>query len=143
MESLYHIREITLAQTGFTYLDPSEGNEKGLKNLSKLNIFIGENNSGKSRLIRELVSSDFGYHPREYSLDQLNACVEKIKAEIIGFGKKYGINIQKVTVALNKFKRVEQLNGATAFFELYESLMKVIEEMIHSDAYYPSAASPL
>jgi len=137
MQSSYHIGEIVLPQEDFTCLGQSEKKEKCLHNLSKLNIFIGENNSGKSRLIRELVSSDFGYIPREYSPVRLNECIEKIKSEVEKFAGKYNINIQRVVGALNQFKKVEQLSGTTDFFRALESLNKAIGDMIQSDSRYP------
>lgn len=138
MQSSYHISEIVLPQEDFTCLGQNGVKDKSLTNLSKLNIFIGENNSGKSRLIRELVSSDFGYIPRNYSLFRLNECIEKIKNEIKSFGGKHNIGIQQVTTILSKFNKVEQLNGTTDFFKVLDSLNKAIEDMIWSDAYYPS-----
>src|SRR5258706_15889748 len=53
----YHIKEILLNDTfeRYTVMGQSEG-EKRLSNLSKMNIFVGENNSGKSRFLRRLAA---------------------------------------------------------------------------------------
>lgn len=138
MQSSYRISGIVLPQEDFICHSQNENKEKCLHNLSKLNIFIGENNSGKSRLIRTLVSSDFGYIPQEYSLVRLNECIEKIKNEINNFVAKYHISIQQVTSVLNLFKKVEQLNETTDLFRTIESLNKAIENTIQSDTYYSS-----
>ena len=141
MENSYHISGIVLPQENCTYLCHNRDPEECLKDLSKLNIFIGENNSGKSRLIRGLVSSDFGYYPLGYSLDQLNDCTERIKTEISAFAKKYMINIEKVNIALNNFQKVELLNRETDIFKLYENLMNKIEDMIKSNGNYPNIST--
>lgn len=44
-----------------TYLDIDEMPLKYLPNINKINIFVGENNSGKSRMMRALVNSDMAY----------------------------------------------------------------------------------
>jgi len=136
MENSHHISGIARPQENCTYLSQNGETEKCLKDLSKLNIFIGENNSGKSRLIRELASSDLSYYPQEYSLDLLNECIEKIKMEISVFAKRYNINIGEVKKALNNFQKVESLNSATNIFESYGFLMKTIKDMIKSKGTY-------
>lgn len=51
----YKIKEIQLAEDAFgDYQIDSENKTKVLKNLSKINIFVGANNSGKSRFLRSL-----------------------------------------------------------------------------------------
>jgi AAA15 family ATPase/GTPase len=52
-----------------------------LKNLSKINIFIGENNSGKSRLLREILKNDLQYIPT-YSIEGLNQILRDLKTKI-------------------------------------------------------------
>ena len=44
-----------------TYWDIDEMPLKYLPNINKINIFVGENNSGKSRMMRALVNSDMAY----------------------------------------------------------------------------------
>lgn len=50
----FKIKEILLESSNFAYYQVSADKQDRLSNLSKINIFIGENNSGKSRLLREL-----------------------------------------------------------------------------------------
>jgi AAA15 family ATPase/GTPase len=52
----YHIKEIDLDKRFERYNIKQNGNNtsKTLPNLSKINIFVGANNSGKSRFLRQL-----------------------------------------------------------------------------------------
>ena len=50
----HQIKDLILDEISGDFSVPLENNERRLKNLSKINFFIGPNNSGKSRLIREL-----------------------------------------------------------------------------------------
>lgn len=51
------IKEMKIPNDSYSFI--SDDGEKGdvLKNLSKINIFVGENNSGKSRFLRFLVAT--------------------------------------------------------------------------------------
>ena len=42
-----------------------------IKNISKLNIFVGENNSGKSLLLREILKSNWKHHYSEEILQEI------------------------------------------------------------------------
>ncbi|MDK2890635.1 MAG: hypothetical protein PWR21_1267 [Methanoculleus sp.] len=142
MQPSYHISGIVLPQEDFTCLGQNDIKEKSLKNLSKLNIFIGENNSGKSRLIRELVSSDFGYYPKEYSFDRLNECIEKIRSEITEFAEKHHIDemrsTRNVLSVIKQLQDIEQLHRTTNLLEILESLREAVEKMVQSNAHYTS-----
>jgi len=49
------IKEIKISNDSYTFISENGSEENILKNLSKINIFIGENNSGKSRFMRSLI----------------------------------------------------------------------------------------
>ena len=52
--------------------------DNALANLSKINIFIGANNSGKSRLMRTLfVNNEFAYQRNDCDLNQLNIMIHE------------------------------------------------------------------
>jgi AAA15 family ATPase/GTPase len=50
-----------------------------LKKLSKINIFIGENNSGKSRLLRSLFASDIRFIPKELDWTAVQTSLQNIR----------------------------------------------------------------
>lgn len=53
----YYIKEILLDNGAERYSIESSSDKKRLKNLSKINIFVGPNNSGKSRFLRLLANT--------------------------------------------------------------------------------------
>lgn len=66
------ITEIKIPDDSYSFiLEENKGHM--LKNLSKVNIFVGENNSGKSRFLRSIVAKkDFEFIPSDESLKKLN-----------------------------------------------------------------------
>ena len=63
-------------------LDTDQVEVKTLKHLSKINVFIGPNNSGKSLLIRELLKTTYEGRPSE-------AFHDEIKSEIGQIGERF------------------------------------------------------
>jgi AAA15 family ATPase/GTPase len=56
--------------------------DRVIKNLSQINIFIGENNSGKSRFLRGLYSiNNFKYQDYEYPLTHVKKLYEEFKED--------------------------------------------------------------
>ena len=49
------IKEIKIPDDSYSFISDSSEKENILKDLSKINIFVGENNSGKSRLLRSIL----------------------------------------------------------------------------------------
>lgn len=49
------------AITDTTYINRFGNKLRLLENIKRINIFIGENNSGKSRLLRSLIKNDYAY----------------------------------------------------------------------------------
>lgn len=70
------LKEIAVQDTLDSYTFESE--PRILKNLSRINILVGENNSGKSRFLRGLsISADASFVPTEIELSEVNALVDK------------------------------------------------------------------
>ena len=61
------------------YIAENDKEVKAITNLSKINIFVGENNSGKSRLLRELAkNSKFNYYElKDYDINYIKNSIEK------------------------------------------------------------------
>lgn len=49
-----------------------ESGYKVVKNLSKVNIFIGANNNGKSRFLRDLFSNELNFKPENEDIEKIN-----------------------------------------------------------------------
>ena len=78
---------------GFFFRDQSTGQRVGrLSGLSRINIFVGENNSGKSRLIRQIAgSNELNYRSLRYPLDSINEAIKLIKEQASAYIKSVGI----------------------------------------------------
>lgn len=62
-----------------------------LNNLTKVNLFVGPNNSGKSRFLRLLASMvDFEFSP-EHSIDDIDLVMDEFKKQVIEINKAHGI----------------------------------------------------
>lgn len=72
------IKEIKITDEKYSFKSDNEKNNV-LQNLSKINIFVGENNSGKSRFLRSIVKKeDFEFLPNDDGLKLLNNNISDI-----------------------------------------------------------------
>ena len=55
----WKIRDLKLPDKSYTFRNPDGKSGDVMSALSKVNIIVGENNSGKSRLIRSIVGATF------------------------------------------------------------------------------------
>lgn len=77
----YYIRIEEVPET-----ENSENQVQRLKNLSKINIIIGENNSGKSRLLRSfIINKELKFLPYNPTLPILNEIIAFLKDRLIEF----------------------------------------------------------
>lgn len=84
------IKELKISDDAYSFI--SGDKEKGtvLTNLSKINIFVGENNSGKSRFLRSIVADEeFLFKPALNDLDDLNTFISQLKSEMINFFEQH------------------------------------------------------
>ncbi|PFU70357.1 AAA family ATPase [Bacillus thuringiensis] len=81
----YPINEILLIDEKYRNYEflGCEGNKR-IQNLSKVNIFVGANNSGKSRMLRELFQEEvLRFIPSEFKLDEVNNIIREYKENVI------------------------------------------------------------
>ena len=63
--------------SSYSMVDAEGQDKEWIENLSKVNIFIGPNNSGKSRFLRTLFSKgDLGYRTSDIDLEGLNQLID-------------------------------------------------------------------
>lgn len=96
------INEIKIDNSSYSFI--SDEGEKGdiLKNLSKINIFVGENNSGKSRFLRSILFEKDnpnlpGFIPND-NLKLLNEFISNFKEEFIKFNDKNGLKSENISL---------------------------------------------
>lgn len=80
----YHIKEIVLNKEQYNNYKIHGTTEMKIDNLSKINILVGTNNSGKSRMLRSLFTEkDLLFFPASFNLPKLNEAVENFKNKLI------------------------------------------------------------
>lgn len=82
----HHIKELLLDENQLVKNYTMQGtSEKKLSKLSKINILVGTNNSGKSRMLRSLFKdTEFLFLPASFDLDRLNRLCEGFRDALKG-----------------------------------------------------------
>jgi predicted ATP-dependent endonuclease of OLD family len=102
-------------------------NSEVIEYLSKINIFVGENNSGKSLFLRNLVSNKINYLPQSEFVDVLNSVISSLKDDINSYLANKGIeNLREIKPILDEIEIVHFIDDN---FILGEKL-KTLEERI-------------
>ncbi|NMC34092.1 MAG: ATP-binding protein [Veillonellaceae bacterium] len=118
------IQDIKLPDKDFTFIseDGSKGNV--LKGLSKINIFIGENNSGKSRLMRSIIQTEnFDFISTNEDLNKINDFTVNFKNDLKEFYNKYNLNdIDDLNYEVNKLKYLSFLKANESYFKPFKEL---------------------
>ena len=79
----YYIKEISLNASRYTNYK-MYGEEKVMSNLSKINILVGKNNSGKSRLLRLLLSEkELLFTPANFNLKKLSELFDEFRESLL------------------------------------------------------------
>lgn len=109
------------------YLNEKEGKLLQLKNIKKINIFIGENNSGKSRLLRSFVKNEkIIIYSEQFIDDSKKQEIKTRYSELMGYIKSYNreINVEKIEI----LECLEKYNEIDNFFEIYDCLTKYLKD---------------
>lgn len=93
-------------------------------NLSKLNIFLGENNSGKSRLLRQLVKNDIKYIPTDEKFEQLNIFLQRIKSRFEEYIQKHHLKD-----SYRKFLMIDTADGINSSFNVLNQIEELKEHL--------------
>lgn len=89
----YYIKEISLNGSRYTNYEMYGKEEKVMSNLSKVNILVGTNNSGKSRMLRLLLSDkELLFTPANFDLTRLNEVFDDFKKAILALLKKHNFD---------------------------------------------------
>lgn len=80
---MHKIKQFILDQQLFdAYSFNMPGENQNIENLAKLNIFIGQNNSGKSRFLRLLAEKDQKFIPNNIDIEKYNDLICKYKVDM-------------------------------------------------------------
>ena len=102
------------------------GGKTAIENLSQINIFIGPNNSGKSKFMRALFSNDDPqYRVNDVDLDYVNDEIENLKKDIADFYSKN--NIKSIgSIRIGQFKKIEFISAnSREFNDLLDTLKEI------------------
>lgn len=127
------IKEVKLHDESYSFLTGSDYPEDRIELMSKLNIFVGENNSGKSRLLRSLLSNELDYVPDSSFIEDYNNFVESLKNEFECYFQKVGIDIKhfdKIYKTLNEINQIKYIKESTNLYgnlSQLEQHIKVLE----------------
>lgn len=118
-------KAINLNSIGYNHYFTGEGDIE-LKKLSKVNIFIGPNNSGKSRLLRALFSStDLEFTTTEINLEEINDAVSSLKEQISNYYTRAGI-VKVEGIDLDKLDEVHFIKHSSSLkLEIYDTVEKI------------------
>lgn len=123
------INEIRLQDESYSFIKNNESQGSWIQFLSQINIFVGENNSGKSRLLRSLLSNELDYVPNSAFILDYNNCVETLKSEFESYFNKKSIDItdfHNIYKAFSDINKIEYLNKS---MNLYESFSKLTQSI--------------
>lgn len=109
------------------YLNDNGNKLLQLNNIKKINIFIGENNSGKSRMLRSFVKNDkVIIYSNEFISDSKTQEIKNKYNELIGYIKTY--NKDSTIPKINISEKIEKYEKIDDFFEIYDCLTKYIKD---------------
>jgi AAA15 family ATPase/GTPase len=128
------ITDILIPNKQYKFLNRENKSEQAISGLSKVNIFVGENNSGKSRFLRSILSEkDLCYAiDKEFIVDILNKFnqyVQYFKNYWTRGGKNLVPN-EEMEKALQAIKFKDCINNSTTLHKIvdYRDLLQKLSE---------------
>ena len=113
-----------------------------LEPVSKINIFVGSNNSGKSRFMRNLSKDDeYNVKIKEIDLNEINskilAFIKKIEAKFLELGI---VRINELSI--NELERIKEdlRSSLNSFSENYQTVKPLIEKWVNYRELYQAFA---
>lgn len=100
-----------------------------LDNLSKINIFVGSNNSGKSRMLREIFKIGTNYIKTNFNLLEFNHLVEALKKNIHEIILKY--NIADYNGFLQDCNNLEEIDFIQEDINFLQPILSFIVRLIN------------
>jgi len=126
----YFIKQLILDEEKFKQykLENPNTNDKILSNLSKLNIFVGTNNSGKSRFLRNIFSSStLNFLPTGINLDAINRLIANLKIEVKSIMDKYRVlDYDNINGYISSITEIQSVHENKNYFEhLFNGIIKL------------------
>jgi predicted ATP-dependent endonuclease of OLD family len=121
------IGEISFFTSDYLYIQ-NDSRRNFLGNVKKVNFFVGENNSGKSRLMRQILNNQLIYSKQGFPLDSVNKAIVNIKTRITenGFNSS---RYSTVNNALSKLKPYDRKDSDSIDCKNLIELQSALEEL--------------
>lgn len=128
---MYIINSLLVEEIKDYYILESEEERKLeiLDNLSKINIFVGSNNSGKSRMLREIFKIGTNYIKTNFNLLEFNHLVEALKKNIHEIILKY--NIADYNGFLQDCNNLEEIDFIQEDINFLQPILSFIVRLIN------------
>ena len=124
-----HITEIRIPYIGYKI------NEETLKPISNVNLFVGQNNSGKSRFLRELFKSDKIYDYKSITQSKLIELSKKLHARKISeFNNINSIGRENITkTCFNDISKDDEFHSSSNLYEMIEHYCSKLRNFQEND----------
>lgn len=103
--------------------DLNDSNYKTLGEINQINLFVGSNNSGKSRFIRAIVKSEMGSFEISFSIDRLEKQLLNINSVFPVFNKRIHYTYR------NTLAKIQSLVNSRHPNELYKNKEKIVSKL--------------
>jgi len=126
---VYSIQTLKITDKNYSFIDEKSQKGDEIKKLSKINIFVGENNSGKSRLIRNILSNELFFIPTTLSLDDWNLAIEKYHNESIAYFIKIDWSPPPDFIKqIEQLKNIRYLSKSGEYSKKYQDFQKYLSQ---------------
>lgn len=134
----YYIKEISLNRSRYTNYQMYGKEENVMRNLSKINILIGTNNSGKSRMLRLLLSEkELLFTPANFDFKKLSEIFEDFRKALLSLLEKNGFdgfgNLQKEII--ENIPSYRFIKDADNYLSDFQTLIKDAKEAQSATSY--------
>ncbi|WP_133054816.1 ATP-binding protein, partial [Niastella populi] len=111
--------------------------ERLLSNLSQINIFVGKNNSGKSRFLRKLFSQeDLKFLSNVIDLASIDGVIANLKEEVIKtsslLSEEHSKGIRQIVERLDSFNYLRTYTDFNKIDQTISSIYKFLDQNIQS-----------
>ena len=99
--------------------------DENLNNLNKINVFIGKNNSGKSRFLRSLLKNKFDIETQDFDSNSFNSYLKDFKTEVEKYLYQYegqSNTLQHLSGGVKQLKEISYVKDISAITNLKNSI---------------------
>ncbi|MGA9363078.1 MAG: AAA family ATPase [Bacteroidota bacterium] len=127
----WKIADLELPDKSYSYKDSTGKVNDTFANLSKINIIVGENNCGKSRLIRQILSAkELRYSPADFDLTEVSGILERSREKLRNHFRDRHIAEEGVQTRIAGLPKIERISDASDLQKPFQELKAQVERLI-------------